>query len=58
MGKLISIAQVAERLGLARITVYRMAEDGRIPSVKLGSRRLIAEETVAKIVASALPEGV
>lgn len=37
----LSIPETAELLGLATITVYRMAEAGRLPSVKLGSRRMV-----------------
>jgi len=56
-GKLISIKDAALRLGIATITAYRWAEDGRLPSVKLGSRRLIAEATVNALVTSAMGEG-
>lgn len=32
----LNAAEVAERLGLSPATVYRMAEDGRLPSFKYG----------------------
>jgi excisionase family DNA binding protein len=51
--RLISINEAAKLLGLSRITVYRMAESGRLPSVKLGSRRLIAESVINGLIAAA-----
>jgi excisionase family DNA binding protein len=36
--RLLSVRQVAERLGLSRSQVYRMVGDGRLPAVQLGDR--------------------
>jgi excisionase family DNA binding protein len=36
MIQLLKVAEVAERLALARSTVYRMMSKGEIPSVKIG----------------------
>jgi excisionase family DNA binding protein len=55
--RLLSIAEAAKRLSLSRISVYRWAESGRIPSVKLGSRRLIPEAAIDGIVRDALENG-
>lgn len=37
----ISVAEIAERLGIGRLTVYKLLENGVIPSVRLGKRYLI-----------------
>jgi excisionase family DNA binding protein len=55
--RLISIKEAAQRLGLSAITIYRWAESGKLPSVKLGGRRLIAEATIEALVVSAMGEG-
>jgi excisionase family DNA binding protein len=52
--KLISIADAAQRLGVSRITGYRWAEAGSLPSIKLGARRLVPEEAIERLVAQAL----
>jgi excisionase family DNA binding protein len=54
--KLISIKDAALRLGVATITAYRWAESGRLPSIRLGGRRLVAEATIDRLVASAMGE--
>ncbi len=54
--RLISVKDAAQRLGIATITAYRMAEDGRLKSIRLGGRRLIAEATIEAIIASAMGE--
>ena len=35
-GRLLSPLEVAQRLGVSRVTVYRMVHDGRLPAAKLG----------------------
>jgi excisionase family DNA binding protein len=52
--RLISVKDAAHRLGIATITAYRMAEDGRLCSIRLGGRRLIAEATIEALIASAM----
>ncbi len=54
--RLISVKEAAQRLGIATITAYRMAEDGRLSSIRLGGRRLIAEATIEALIASAMGE--
>ena len=39
--RFLSVNQVSEALGTHRVTISRWIEDGTIPSVKLGGRRLI-----------------
>jgi len=52
--KLISVKDAAQRLGVSPITAHRWAKSGRIPSVKLGGRRLVPEAAIERIVASAM----
>jgi excisionase family DNA binding protein len=37
--KLLTVRQVAERLGLSTWSVYRRCESGELPSVRLGSTK-------------------
>jgi excisionase family DNA binding protein len=53
-GKLISIREVAQRLGLSKVSVYRWTECGKLPSLKLGGRRLVSEAAIDALVASAM----
>jgi len=55
--RLLSIAEAAKRLSISRISAYRWAESGRLPSVKLGARRLIPEAAIDGMVRVALDEG-
>jgi PTS system nitrogen regulatory IIA component len=43
MEKTLTIADVAERLQLSTSTIYKYAEQGRIPSMKIGTRRRFLE---------------
>ena len=52
--RLVSIGEASLRLGVSRITCYRWAEAGTLPSVKLGARRLIAEAEIDRIIGTAL----
>ena len=56
MDKLLSVQEVASRLGLSFWTVYRMARDGRLASIRLGRRRLFAVTDLEDLV-SATREG-
>lgn len=55
--RLLSVAQVAARLGVAPFTVKRWARDGAIPSIKLssGTRRFDPVELEAWIAAHREP---
>jgi excisionase family DNA binding protein len=35
--RLLTVAEVAERLRLSRWSVYRLIESGRVPAIRLGS---------------------
>jgi len=50
MGNLLSVQQAAERLGVSFWTVYRMARDGRLASIRLGRRRLFAEGDLEQLI--------
>ena len=55
--RFISVTEAASRLGVHRVTLYKMLESGRLPSAKLGSRRLVAESTINNMIAAAtVPE--
>ena len=49
--QLLNAKQLAERLGVAALTVYRMAEQGRIPSVPIGRMIRFDFEAVRKHLA-------
>ncbi|HEY4189342.1 MAG TPA: helix-turn-helix domain-containing protein [Candidatus Limnocylindrales bacterium] len=56
--RLLSIADAAEHLGgIARSTVYRELEAGRLRSVRVGGRRLIPASAIADYAAGAVPRG-
>lgn len=44
MGKMITVAEAAERLGLAPPTVYGMIDDGRLPAYRLGRSVRVDED--------------
>jgi excisionase family DNA binding protein len=50
--RLLSVDEAAEALGLARSTLYRELGAGRLPSVKIGRRRLVPASAIARRIAS------
>ena len=50
-GKLFSMRQAADILGIRYQTIRRWTTEGRIDSIKLGTRRLVAESTLKRLVA-------
>jgi excisionase family DNA binding protein len=50
-GRLFSMRQAADILGLRYQTIRRWTTEGRIDSIKLGARRLVAESTLKRLVA-------
>lgn len=40
--KLVSVHEAAEMLGLSFWTLYKWASEGRLPSYKIGRRRLVS----------------
>ena len=63
--RLVGAKAAADRLGLSVWTVYAWARTGRVPSVRLGARRLFAPEDLEQLITanrtsasnSALPDG-
>jgi len=46
--KLMTVPEVAERLRCSRWGIYSMARDGRLPAIRLSSRRLLFTETAVE----------
>lgn len=40
---MLTVAQIADRLGLCRMTIYRLINAGRLPAVKVGKSYRISE---------------
>jgi excisionase family DNA binding protein len=53
---LIPVAEVAVRLGVSRNTVYQELQSGRLPSVRLGSRRLVPLRQLTEFLARAVED--
>lgn len=51
--KLISIKEAGKMLGVGRSSVYRMIEDGRVSTTKIGRRTLVHVDRINSIVGSA-----
>jgi excisionase family DNA binding protein len=49
-GALLSIKQVAELLAVSERTAWRLIREGRIPSLTIGSRRLVDPKDLAAFV--------
>jgi excisionase family DNA binding protein len=49
----LSINETADRLNIARITAYRWTEMGYLPSIKLGSRRMVPIAALEAFLAKA-----
>jgi excisionase family DNA binding protein len=56
VSNLISAEAAAHRLGISVWTVYRWARAGRLVSIRLGRRRLFAEEDLQALVKTARRE--
>lgn len=52
--KFLSVLEVAQELGVSRVTVYRKIESNVWPSVSIGSRRLIPTAFINKLEAQAM----
>jgi len=52
--RLMGLHEVATRLGISYPQVKRLVGDGRLPSVRLGDRRLVRESDLSAFIA-ALP---
>jgi excisionase family DNA binding protein len=45
--KFLTVEQVAKRLGVTNSTIYRLAREGLLPAVKVGSQWRFSEEMLA-----------
>lgn len=52
---LMSVVEAARRLGIGRTKIYELIESGRLPSVKIGKRRLISHEMIEAFRKELLP---
>ena len=46
-----SITDAAAAVGLSRSTLYTLMGTGKLPTIKIGKRRLISAEALARLVA-------
>lgn len=46
-----SVAEAAAEIGISRAKLYQLLDDGTIPSLKLGRRRLIRREALVTLLA-------
>lgn len=46
----LTVAEVAETLGVSTDTVYSEIRTGRIPAVRFGRRLLVARETIDRLL--------
>ena len=49
----VSVMDAARRLGVGRSTVYSLISTGRLPSIKIGRRRLVRVEVIHAFLADA-----
>lgn len=50
---LLTMAEVRRELRVCRVTVYQLLNQGRLKSLKIGSRRMFPATSVMRLVASA-----
>jgi excisionase family DNA binding protein len=55
--RLVGVRQAAGRLGLSVWTLYAWARTGRLPSVRLGKRRLFVPQDLEKVIADGRVQG-
>ena len=48
--KLLSIEQVCEQLNLSRWSVYRLIQQNRLKTVKIGKRRLVSVSAICAFI--------
>lgn len=46
---LMTIPEVADRLGISRIAVYKKVKNGQIPATRVGRRYVISSDTAEKL---------
>lgn len=58
MEKILTVADVAEKLQLSVSTIYKYTESQKIPSVKVGNRIRVTEEKLAQFILSCQNNGI
>ena len=48
--QLLTVPEVAARLGIGRTTLYLLLAQGDLPSVRIGRRRLIREDAIEDFI--------
>ncbi len=56
MGKIMTAEEVARYLKLNKITVYKYAQQGRIPGIKIGNRWRFDREKIEELIRKAESE--
>jgi excisionase family DNA binding protein len=46
-----SVREAARMCGVSRATLYRLLKEGKIKTIKIGSRRLVPEATIETLLA-------
>ena len=54
--RLLTVDEVGERLGMGRSSVYKLMEEGKLRSVKLGSLRRIWDKDVRELILKLMAE--
>ena len=57
-GRLLTIKEAGEILGVGRSTVYKLIEDGRLRSVKIGAARRIWDQDIKRFLFSLTREDI
>jgi excisionase family DNA binding protein len=57
MPRLLSIKEATFELGISRTSAYEMIAAGKLKTVKIGRRRLIAREAIDEFIASLSADG-
>ena len=52
----ITIPQLAEMLGVSRVTVYKKVKSGEIPAIRVGHAYLISNDEIKKVLSKELTE--
>ena len=50
-----SVVEAAHICGISRAQIYRLLDDGKIGSVKIGARRLIRDEDIKALLQNGAP---
>jgi excisionase family DNA binding protein len=52
--KALSVVEAGRAVGISRATIYRLIDQGRLASVKIGSRRLVPVGEIDALLAKAV----